>query len=142
MQFLKKLTATGFGLALAVLGGSAQAQGMNPAGFWRCIVNNEIVSIDVQVQIAPDQSLQFAGGIIYVQTSRAFQVQGPGRWLLSPPEPGYPGGLFRFQMQPAAGNHAIFSMFAAPTGDPNFLANQFYNPQTGTTTHTNCQRLG
>ena len=114
----------------------------NPAGFWRCVVNSNIVSIDVQLQIAPNQQLQFQGSIVYVNTGRIYNVRGPGRWLLSPPEQNYPQGLFRFQMQPMDGNHAIFSMFAAPTGDPNFLANQFYNPQSGTTTDTRCQRIG
>ena len=121
---------------------TAQAQGVNPAGFWRCVMNNGIVSIDLQMQIAPNQSLQFQGGIYYVQTGRSFNVRGPGRWSLSPGSQQYPAGLFTFQMQPIDGNHAIFSIFAAPTGDANFLANQFFNQQAGSTTETRCQRLG
>jgi len=129
-------------LASVALALPAQAQGMNPSGFWHCIMNNGVVSIDVQISVDPRQSLQFQGGIYYVNTGRSFAVRGPGRWTLSPANQNYPGGLFTFQMQPMDGNHAIFSLFAAPTGDPNFLGNQFFNPQSGTTTDTRCQRIG
>ncbi|MEM6305471.1 MAG: hypothetical protein AAF744_12180 [Pseudomonadota bacterium] len=138
MAFLRTLATA----LLMLVPSWATAQVNNPAGSWRCIVNSEVVTIDVQMVVAPNQQLQFQGSILYLHTGRAFNVWGPGRWLLSPPDQAYPAGLFRFQMQPSGGNHAIFSMFAAPTGDPRFLGNQFFNPQTGTTTNTRCQRLG
>ncbi|MEO0936541.1 MAG: hypothetical protein AAFY38_00130 [Pseudomonadota bacterium] len=129
-------------LCAALLALPVAAQQMNPAGYWRCVSNSQIVSIDLELQIAPNQQLQHRGSIIYVQTNRVFQVQGFGRWSLLPDDQTGQGPAFQFQMQPAAGNHAIFSIFARPTNDPRFLSNSFYNPQTGTTTNTSCQRLG
>lgn len=121
---------------------TAQFQPTNPAGYWRCVSNSSYVSIDLQMQINPDQSLYAEGSIVYVQTSRIYNVRGPGRWLLSPPDASSPEYLFSFQVQPMDGNHAIFSIYARPTGTPNNLYNQFRNPQTGGVTETSCQRYG
>lgn len=119
----------------------AQNQPGPPVGLWRCVVNSPIVSIDLQMQVTPGQYLEAQGSIVYVETGRIYQVRGPGRWLLNPPGTEAPGWLYSFQMQPADGNHAMFSWFAAPTGDPRYLANTWQNPQTGQIVQTNCQRL-
>ncbi|MFK7835798.1 MAG: hypothetical protein AB8B60_06230 [Sulfitobacter sp.] len=120
----------------------AQAQPSNIAGFWRCISNSGVVSIDLQLQINPDRSLYGEGSIVYVQTNRIYNVRGPGRWLLAPPDASSPEYLYTFQLQPMDGNHAIFSIYARPTGAPNGLYNLWRNPQTGGTTETSCQRFG
>lgn len=121
---------------------AAQYQPTNPAGYWRCVVNSPVVSIDLQLQINSDQSLFHQGTIVYAQTSRIYNVRGGGRWLLSPPDAGSSEYLFHFQMLPQDGNHATFSIFARPTGDPQYLGNRFQNPQNGAITDTRCQRLG
>ncbi|MEP5729675.1 MAG: hypothetical protein ABJL67_09885 [Sulfitobacter sp.] len=120
----------------------AQHQPTNIVGYWRCVSNSDIVSIDLQLQINPDNSLYGEGSIVYVQTSRIFNVRGPGRWLLGPPDASSPEYLYSFQLHPMDGNHAIFSIYARPTGAPNGLYNYWYNPQTGGATETSCQRLG
>ncbi|MDX1742403.1 MAG: hypothetical protein R3186_02250, partial [Ruegeria sp.] len=104
---------------------AAQIQPTNPAGYWRCVVNSPIYSIDLELQIYPDQSLYHQGTIIYAQTSGIYNVRGGGRWLLSPPDVSSSEYLFHFQMHPQDGNHAIFSVYARPTGDPQFLSNRF-----------------
>ncbi|MEL7099138.1 MAG: hypothetical protein AAGM84_09955 [Pseudomonadota bacterium] len=128
--------------ALLLLALPASAQMVNPAGYWRCVSNSQVVSIDLELQVAPNQQLQHRGSIIYVQTNRVFQVQGFGRWAVIPPDQPGQSPLVHFQMQPAAGNHAIFSVYARPTGNPNFMNNRFQNPQTGNLIETSCQRLG
>ena len=112
----------------------------NLAGIWRCIANSQVVSVDVYYQVFPDQNLQGQGTIVYAGTSQIYNVQGYGRWSVSPPEGMGGQWLIRFQLQPQ--NHAIFSVFARPTGDPNGLYNRFTNPQTGNTIETSCQRIG
>ncbi|QIE44196.1 hypothetical protein G5B38_00875 [Pseudohalocynthiibacter aestuariivivens] len=140
MRFLQLLSCLLAGLLPASLG--AQIQPTNPAGYWRCVANSPVYSIDLELQINPDQSLYHRGTIIYAQTSGIYHVSGGGRWLLSPPDAGSSQYLFHFQMHPQAGNHAIFSVYARPTGDPQFLSNQFQDPQTGAVVDTRCQRLG
>ena len=119
---------------------SAMAQPTNPAGIWRCVVNSNIVSIDMTYQINPDFSLAGQGSIVYIATSRIYQVQGYGRWSASPPDASSNQWLYRLQIAPQ--NHAMFSVFPRPTNDPNFMNNVFQDPQTGGVTETSCQRIG
>ncbi|MGR1582169.1 hypothetical protein ACSSNL_11955 [Thalassobius sp. S69A] len=113
----------------------------NLAGQWRCVSNSPAVSIDVYLQVYPNQQLQGQGTVVYPATSRIYNVQGPGTWTVAPPDQQYPQWLIRFQLVPQ-GNHASFSIFARPTGEPNGLYNSFYNPQTGHVVETSCARLG
>lgn len=104
------------------------------------MANSNVVSIDLQMQINPDQPLFHQGSIVHVQTSRIFNVRGQGPWWLNLPGAGSNAYMFSFQMQPPDGNHAIFSIFARPMGDPNFMNNRFQDPQTGGVKETACQR--
>ena len=131
-------------LAVSALCLPAAAQyGGSPApspGVWRCVANSPIVTIDVNYQIAPNGQLYGQGSIVYVGTWRSYNVQGQGQWTAMPPDQDSNQWLFHFQMAPQ--NHAVFSVYARPTNDPNFLQNNFYNPQTGQTTQTSCQKVG
>ena len=132
-------------LLFALLGAAplaAQVQPGNPAGLWRCIVNSSVTSIDLYLQVAPNQTLLHQGSVVYVNTGRIYNVRGAGRWLLLPPDATANHYTFRFQIQPMDGNHAIFSIFAGFLGDPNFLGHTFVNNQTGQSTDTRCQRIG
>ncbi|MEZ5675748.1 hypothetical protein SAMN06265173_10413 [Thalassovita litoralis] len=112
----------------------------NLAGVWRCVSNSPVVSIDLYLQVYPNQQLQGQGSIVYAGTGRIYNVQGGGAWSVSPPDPQETQWLIRFQLMPQ--NHAVFSIFARPTGDPNGLYNMFYHPQTGETVETSCARIG
>lgn len=119
----------------------ASAQNMpTPVGLWNCFVNSPFVSIALKVQVAPNSQVGGQGTITYVGTSRIYQVQGPGTWRPVPPEQGAPYWTYGFQIQPQ--NHAIFSIYAAPTNDPRYLYNRFTNPQNGQVTETSCERIG
>jgi len=126
--------------ALWVGHSSAKAQVQPPVGVWDCYVNSSVVSISLRMQVAPTNQLVGQGSITYVQTSRIYNVQGNGDWVYLPPDSGQQVGLFKFRMQPQ--NHAIFSWFARPTGDPRFMNNRFQNPETGDVVETACQRIG
>ncbi|GAA6198858.1 hypothetical protein [Aquicoccus sp. SU-CL01552] len=112
----------------------------NLAGMWRCVSNSQTVSIDLQLQVYPNQQLQGRGTIVYVNTSRIYNVQGAGTWSIAPPDAQVPQWLIRFQLAPQ--NHAIFSIFARPTGDPYSLYNLFQDPQSGSVVETSCARIG
>ena len=140
MRFFSLFLA--FTLVIAPAVARAQLQPSDPSGLWRCVMNSNVVSIDLQMQVYGNQTLQHQGSIVYVQTGRIFNVRGGGRWLLSPPDQSSNQYQFGFQMHPAEGNHAIFSIFARPTGDPNFLNNRFQEPQGGSIVETACQRIG
>lgn len=131
-------------LCLVALPLSSQAQQVFPvpnlAGMWRCVSNSQVVSIDVYLQVYPNQQLQGQGTIVYPATARIYNVQGAGSWSVAPPDPQNAQWLIRFQLVPQ--NHAAFSIFARPTGAPNGLYNLFYNPQTGNTVETSCARTG
>ena len=118
----------------------ARAQVQPPVGVWDCYVNSPIVSIAVRMQVAPNGQLGGQGSITYVQTNRIYNVQGSGDWTYLPPDAGNQVGLFKFRMFPQ--NHAIFSWFARPNQDPNFMNNVFQNPENGMVTETSCQRIG
>ena len=111
-----------------------------PTGRWRCIVNSPVVSIDLVADIAGNGSLSGQGSIVYVNTSKIFEVSGHGDWTALPPDPGAPNWLFKFRLQPS--NHAIFSWFAEPTQSPNHLRNRFVIPNNKGIVETNCERIG
>ena len=119
---------------------NAQSGPQAPVGLWDCVVNSNVVSITLRMQTMPNRTLVGQGKIIYVQTGYVYNVQGNGDWSALPPDPGSNQWLFKFRMFPQ--NHAIFTWFAGPTSDFNYLANTFHNPQTGSTVQTNCQRVG
>ncbi|MEO9971362.1 MAG: hypothetical protein ABJG15_16320 [Hyphomonadaceae bacterium] len=118
----------------------ATARPAAPTGKWRCVVNSPVVSIDLVANIAGNGSLAGQGTIVYVHTSRIFQVSGQGDWTALPPDPNATSWLFKFRLQPS--NHAIFSWFAAPTQSPNHLQNRFVIPDNKGIVETNCERIG
>ncbi|MFC6199032.1 hypothetical protein [Ponticaulis profundi] len=134
---------TGAALAcLSALPATAQMGG-SPApapGYWRCVANSPLASIDMQYQVGPGGQLAGQGTIVYSGTWQTYNVSGPGRWGALPPDQDSNEWLFQFQLQPQ--NHAVFSVYARPTNDPNYLNNVFYNPQSGQTTETSCQKIG
>ncbi|MCR9223338.1 MAG: hypothetical protein NXH70_04645 [Hyphomonas sp.] len=111
-----------------------------PTGQWRCIVHSNVVSIDLTATIAEDGTLTGQGTLIYVGTSKIYEVSGKGDWTALPPDPSSPDWLFKFRLQPS--NHAIFSWFAAPTSSPNHMTNRFVVPHKGGVVETNCERIG
>lgn len=119
----------------------ATAQNMPaPVGLWDCVMNGPTVSIQLRIQVAPDSSVFGQGSITYIGTSRIYQVRGPGRWSPVPPEAGAPRWTYGFQIQPQ--NHAIFTIYAAPTNQPNYLYNVYNHPHNGSVTETACTRIG
>ena len=124
--------------ALACLPLSATGQS-NPAGLWRCVMNSVAVSIDVQYQIAPDRSLVGQGTVVFSGTSAIYQVQGAGRWSAGgSPET----GRFTYAFQLLPPNHASFTLFTEPTGDPNAYYQLRQNLSQGGQAETACQRFG
>ena len=111
-----------------------------PTGQWRCVVNSNVVSIDLTANISGNGELSGQGTIVYVATSRIYQVSGKGDWTALPPDPSSTDWLFKFRLQPS--NHAIFSWFAAPTESPNHMQNRFVVPNGGGVVETNCERTG
>jgi len=141
MKYLRRIVM--LAMATFVLGtAAAAAQGMPspPVGVWGCVVNSAPVTIELQMEVAPNQSLFGRGTIVYNGTSAIYQVQGQGDWSALPPDQFVPHWNFKFRMFPS--NHAIFSWFAGPTDSPNHLYNFFTNPQTGDQVETACQRIG
>ena len=126
------------GIALSIgLTGAAQAQ-VNPTGIWRCVMNSVAVSIDVTVQVNPDSSLLGQGTIVYNSTSAIYQIRAGGRWMAgTSPETGR--FTYQFALQPS--NHASFSLFTEPTGDPYALYQVRPNRAQGGMTETACSRL-
>lgn len=108
-------------------------------GVWRCVANSQIVTIDVNLQVAANGQLAGQGTIIYLGTWQTYNIEGYGRWAAMPPDQNSNEWLFHFQFAPQ--NHSVVSVYARPTNNPNFLNNRFYNPQTGNTTETSCQKL-
>ncbi len=137
-SFCKAALWPGVLLASLALPLAAQSRGPAP-GIWRCVVNSDIVSIDITFQIDASQALIGQGTIVYMATGRIVPVQGAGSWAALPPDHTSPDWLYRFQMAPVA-NHAVFSLYARPTEDPNFLYNDFRDA-TGRS-ETACQRVG
>lgn len=111
-----------------------------PTGTWRCIVNSNIVSIDLTANINANGSLLGKGTIVYLGTSRIVNVQGQGDWVALPPDASSPEWLFKFRMHPS--NHAIFSWYARPTESPNHLRHRFVMPDQSGTVETTCERIG
>ncbi|MEM6488336.1 MAG: hypothetical protein AAF677_08720 [Pseudomonadota bacterium] len=138
--FYATLAALGALSALATAA-SAQIQPINPMGIWRCVVNGPAVSIDVQMQVNPDQTLFAQGTYILNGTSAFYTIQGGGQWLLAPPDASSPEYMYRFQIVPQQ-QVAAFPIFVRPTGDPSSLYNVFQNPQTGGVIESACQRIG
>ena len=134
-----KLCAALTGLAAVVPPAAALSQPHPPVGVWDCLVNSQQVSIQLRMQVAPNQTLIGRAQIVYAQSGKTVSVQGNGDWSGLPPEPGFNEWLFSFRMFPQ--DHANFSWFARPTHDPGFLTNTFQNPN-GMITQTNCQRVG
>ena len=115
------------------------AQGLPVVGTWRCVMNSQPASIDITVQLAPDQSLFARGTYILNGTSAFYQIQGPGRWAVGPDDSA-PGQTFA-HMQVVPGNVASFTIHPAWIGDPNNLYTLFYPPGGGVV-ETACQRIG
>ncbi|MEO0785190.1 MAG: hypothetical protein AAFY10_05785 [Pseudomonadota bacterium] len=136
---IRSLLAAAAALGLA-LPATAQGQPPSPVGQWRCIANSNIVSIDMVYNVGPGGQLAGQGSIVYSGTWQTYNVAGYGNWLAAPPDHTSNEWLFSFQIRPQ--NHAVFTVYARPTGDPNALYNTFYNPQTGNTTETSCARIG
>ncbi|MEM5518678.1 hypothetical protein WNY37_17100 [Henriciella sp. AS95] len=111
-----------------------------PTGKWRCISNSPVVSIDLIANIAEGGGLSAQGTVVYVATSRIYEVSGQGSWTLMPPDHTSPNWLFNFRLIPS--NHAIFRWFASPTDSPNHLHNRFVSPRTGHVIDTRCERIG
>lgn len=111
-----------------------------PTGRWRCVVNSNVVSIDLIANISENGELSGQGTIVYVATNRIYEVSGKGDWTALPPDTEAKDWLFKFRLQPS--NHAIFSWFAAPTDSPNHMQNRFVVPHGGGTVETNCERIG
>lgn len=111
-----------------------------PTGRWRCVVNSNVVSIDLIANISENGELSGQGTIVYVATNRIYEVSGKGDWTALPPDPEAKDWLFKFRLQPST--HAIFSWFAAPTDSPNHMQNRFIVPYGGGTVETNCERIG
>lgn len=111
-----------------------------PTGRWRCVVNSNVVSIDLIANISENGELSGQGTIVYVATNRIYEVSGMGDWTALPPDTEAKDWLFKFRLQPSA--HAIFSWFAAPTDSPNHMQNRFIVPHGGGTVETNCERIG
>ncbi|MEM1389351.1 MAG: hypothetical protein AAF748_07805 [Pseudomonadota bacterium] len=125
-------------LLASTVSATAQNQPPDPVGQWRCVMNSVTVSIDVAYQINPDGSLFGQGSIVYNQTSAIYQVQGGGRWLAGV-DPSTGRFTYQFGLQPP--NHASFSIFTEPTGDPNALYQLRPNMSAGGSTETACSRL-
>ncbi|MAK61116.1 MAG: hypothetical protein CMK09_09085 [Ponticaulis sp.] len=138
----KKILGAALGFAALCLPAEAQyANSPSPAlGQWHCISNSPIVSIDIYYQVGPNGQLMGQGSIVYSGTWRSYNVAGYGRWAAQPPDQYSDQWLYQFQISPQ--NHAVFSVYARPTDNPSFLNNVFYNPQTGNTTETSCQKVG
>jgi len=111
-----------------------------PTGQWRCVVNSNVVSIDLIANISENGELSGQGTIVYVATNRIYQVSGKGDWMALPPDPNTTDWLFKFRLQPS--NHPIFSWFASPTESPNHMQNRFVIPNGGGVVETNCERTG
>lgn len=111
-----------------------------PTGRWRCVVNSNVVSIDLIANISENGELSGQGTIVYVSTNRIYEVSGKGDWTALPPDTEAKDWLFKFRLQPST--HAIFSWFAAPTDSPNHMQNRFVVPHGGGTVETNCERIG
>ena len=111
-----------------------------PTGQWRCIVNSDIVSIDLIANISADGTLSAQGTLVYVVTNKIYEVSGQGDWTALPPDTEAPNWLFKFRVQPST--HAIFSWFAAPTQSPNHLHNRFVLPNNRGVVETHCERIG
>jgi hypothetical protein len=135
-----RIFAAAFTCYLMATPGAGQNIPQPPVGFWNCVVNAPWGGIQLVMQVAPDNTLIGEGNIIYAGTSGNYQVRGNGDWIAFPPEPGSPSWLYKFRMFPQ--NHAIFSWFVRPTGDPDNLYNTWQDPQTGAVTETACQRAG
>ncbi|PTX04252.1 hypothetical protein [Pararhodobacter aggregans] len=132
-----------FLLSAAVLASvplSASAQGLPIVGVWRCVMNSQPASIDMTVQLAPDQSLYAEGTYILNGTSAFYQIRGPGRWAVGP-DNSMPGQTF-VHMQVIPGNVATFSIHPAWIGDPNNMYALFQPPGGGGPVETACQRIG
>lgn len=110
-----------------------------PVGMWRCIVNSDLVSIDLIATIAPNGTLMGRGTIIYVMTNYVYNVSGQGDWRAMPPDASSPSWLFHFRMHPS--NHSIFSWFARPTETPGLLLRRFVVPDSGAVIETSCKRI-
>ncbi len=139
---MKRFIATTLVALAAILPVHAQ-YGNAPApspGNWHCISNSPIVSIDMQYQIAPDGQLYGAGSVVYTGTWQTYNVSGYGQWSASPPDQFSNEWLFRLQIAPQ--NHSVIAIYVRPTNNPGFMNNVFYNPQTGRTTETSCQKMG
>lgn len=146
---LQAATAVFYDEMGSVYSGAPTAMGMNgalgadqpptPIGTWRCIVNSDIVSIDVTATIAGDGTLNGQGYIVYVYTNKIYNVSGKGDWLALPPDQDSSNWLFKFRLHPS--NHPIFSWFASPTDSPNHLYNRFVVPDRGSVVETNCERV-
>lgn len=136
----RRILAAVVASVLAVSPAMAQSGAPSPVGLWNCVVNAPWGGIQLVMEVGPNNTLVGQGNIIYAGTSANYQVRGNGDWIAIPPEQGAPSWLFKFRMFPQ--NHAIFSWFARPTGDPNNLYNTYQDPQTGGITETACQRTG
>jgi hypothetical protein len=119
---------------------AAAANHSNPAGNWRCVVNDPSVAIDVQFQVQPNGTLRGSGSIVYRETNKIFAVEGGGIWTSAPADDGSNFTSYRFQLYPQT--HSVFSVFPLETSDPNIMYRRFNNPQTGLTTETACNRTG
>lgn len=129
--------------AQALYGAEAEKPPQRPAsptGRWRCVVNSNVVSIDLIANISENGELSGQGTIVYVATNRIYEVSGKGDWTALPPDTEAKDWLFKFRLQPST--HAIFSWFAAPTDSPNHMQNRFVVPHGGGTVETNCERIG
>ena len=135
---IRKLLTAAAGLCLTTF--PAFAQPAAPTGSWRCVANSPSGTIDLNLNVAPNGQLTGNGSVIYSGSYAAYNVQGSGDWLAMPPDSQSNEWLFKFRLHPS--NHPIVVVYARPTNDPNFLNNTFYNPQTGMTTNTSCQKQG
>lgn len=110
------------------------------AGQWRCVVNSNIVAIDLIANVQANGTLFGQGTIVYIATNRIYKVKGPGDWTVLPPDQSSPDEMIKFRLQPS--NHAIFSWFAKQTGAPNHLRNRFVVANNGGVVETACERIG
>ena len=110
------------------------------AGQWRCVVNSNIVAIDLIANVQANGTLYGQGTIVYIATSRIYKVKGPGDWTVLPPDQSSPDELIKFRLQPS--NHAIFSWFARQTGTPNHLRHRFVPANNAGFVETACERIG
>lgn len=122
-------------------GTAASAQGLPPlSGVWDCVVNGYHGNIQIRMQLAPNGTLVAQGWMMLNQTTAQGNFTGTGRHGQAGPEPGAPDWRYAFQIRRQDG--FIFSLYAGPTENPNWLYNRFTNPSTGAQSETSCNRVG